>query len=211
MNVRPLILLLLLSLCFTDLNAQTHKPTLEDPGDGRKSVFRGKYHFRTEEGDTCLMVVFNEITVYPPLVFKNKKEEEFYWRTVRDVRRTLPYAKLIANTLVETYEYISTFPTQKEREDYLKDMEKSVFKEYKPVLKQFTRQQAKTLVKLIRRETDQSGYEILKAFLGTFRATFWQGFGRLFGVNLKGSFNPEKNHDDAIIDRVATLIEEGAL
>lgn len=211
MMMRRLIFILLLALFAPPIGAQTTVPTLENPGDGRKGVYKGKYHFTTEEGDTCLMLVFNEITVYPPLVFKNKKEEEFYWRTVRDVRKALPYAKLIANTLVETYEYISTFPTQKEREDYLKSMEKSVFKEYKPVMKQFTRQQAKTLVKLIRRETDQSGYEILKAFLGSFRATFWQGFGRLFGVNLKGSYNPQKNREDAIIDRVATLIEQGSL
>ena len=105
---------------------------------------------------------------------------------MRDVKKALPYAKLICETLIETYEYIETFPTQQEREQYLKEMESSVFNQYKPVLKKFSRNQARMLVKLIQRETDQSGYEILKAFLGSFRATFWQGFGRLFGVSLKG-------------------------
>lgn len=28
-------------------------PTLENPGDGRLPVYKGKYHFVTEEGDTC--------------------------------------------------------------------------------------------------------------------------------------------------------------
>ncbi len=74
------------------------------------------------------MLVFNEITVFPPLKFKNKKEQDFYWRTVRDVRKTLPYAKLICETLIETYEYIETFPTQKEREKYLKEMESAIFR-----------------------------------------------------------------------------------
>jgi hypothetical protein len=157
------------------------------------------------------VLVFNEITVYPPFKFKNKKQEEFYWRTVRDVKKTLPYAKLICETLIETYEYIETFPTQKEREKYLKDMESAVFEQYKPVLKKFTKGQAKMLVKLIQRETNQSGYDILKAFLGSFRATFWQGFGRLFGVNIKGKFTPATNADDAIIERVCTLVEQGQL
>lgn len=67
------------------------------------------------------------------------------------------------------------------------------------------------LVKLIQRETNQSGYDILKAFLGSFRATFWQGFGKLFGVNIKGSYKPEKDRNDAIIERVATLVEQGQL
>ncbi len=180
-------------------------------GSGMQKVFRGKYHTVTPEGDTVLVVIFNEITVFPPMKFKNKKQEEFYWRTVRDVKKALPYAKLICETLVETYEYIETFPDQKERERYLKEMEGAVFEQYKPVLKKFSKNQARMLVKLIQRETNQSGYDILKAFLGSFRATFWQGFGRLFGVNLKGKYSPSTDEKDAIIERVCTMVEQGQL
>ena len=185
--------------------------TVEQPGSGIQPVFRGRYHKVTEEGDTVLVVVFNEITVFPELKFKNKKEQEFYWKTVRDVKKALPYAKLICETLLETYEYIETFPTQEERERYLKEMESSVFNQYKPALKRFSRNQARMLVKLIQRETDQSGYDILKAFLGSFRATFWQGFGKLFGVNLKGDYRPDSDENDAIIERVVIAVEQGQL
>ena len=164
-----------------------------------------------EEGDTVLVVNMRELTVYPPMKFKNSKDEEYYWRTVRDVKLTLPYAKLIAETLVETYEYIETFPTQKEREDYLKKMEKALFEQYKPVLKRFSKRQAKVLIKLIQRETHQSSYDIVKAFLGTFRATFWQGFGKMFGVSLKSSFSPKKDKADATLDRIARCVEQGTL
>ena len=142
---------------------------------------------------------------------KSKREEKFYWRTVRDVRKTLPYAHLICETLLETYEYIETFPTQEEREKHLKAMESALFNQYKPALKKFTRNQAKILVKLIYRETNQSSYDIVKAFLGGFRAGFWQMFGKMFGINLKGKFDPNKNREDAIIERIACLIEDGRL
>lgn len=187
------------------------KRTIENPGTGRQRVFRGKYHTVSPEGDTVLVLIFNDITVFPELKFKNKKQHDFYWRTVRDVKKTLPYAKLICETLLETYEYIETFPTQAEREKYLKEMEAAVFKQYKPVLMRFTKNQARMLVKLIQRETNQSGYDILKAFLGSFRATFWQGFGRLFGVNLKGKYNPDKDSNDAIIERVCVAVEQGEI
>ncbi len=49
----------------------------------------------------------------------------------------------------------------------------------------------------------------MKAFLGSFRASFWQGFGKLFGVSLKSDFKPTKDRNDAIIDRIATGIEQG--
>lgn len=204
---RPHILLVLLLFFLT---ASAQQPTLEDPGDGRINSVRG-YYYTEIDGEQVRMLVLNNVTVYPPLKFKNKKEEEFYWRTVRDVKRTLPYAKLICATLLETYEYIETFPTQAERERYLKEMEGAVFNQYKPVLKKFTKSQAKMLVKLIRRQTDQSGYDILKAFLGSFRATFWQGFGKLFGVNLKGDYRPDSDENDAIIERVVIAVEQGQL
>ena len=184
--------------------------TLHNPGTGRNPYYQG-YTYRVEDGDTILVLMLSEITCFNELHFRNRKEEQFYWRTVRDVRLTLPYAKLIAETLVETYEYVETFPTDRERRKYLSDMEDALFAQYKPVLKKFSRSQAKVLVKLIQRETNQSSYEIVKAFLGSFRATFWQGFGKLFGVSLKSEFKPATDRKDAILDRVATLIEQGAL
>ncbi|MBD5326223.1 MAG: DUF4294 domain-containing protein [Bacteroides sp.] len=165
----------------------------------------------SESGDTSYHVVLKTITVFPEWKFKNKKEEEFYWRTVRDVKKALPYAKMICRTLTETYEYIETLPDTKTREKHLKDMESAVFDQYKPAMKKFTKKQANLLVKLIMRETNQTGYDILKAFLGNFRAAFWQGFGKLFGVSLKGKFEPDKNREDAIIERVCIAVEQGTI
>lgn len=172
---------------------------------------KGFYHDVDEYGDTVRVTIYNPVYIYPPLKFKNKKEEEFYWRTVRDVRRTLPYAKFAFATLCETYEYIQTIPDQKERDKHLKNLEKDIFNRYKPVIKSFTKNQGKVLLKLIARETNQSGYNIVKAFLGSFRAGFWQTFGRFFGMNLKVKFQPEKDRKDAIIERIAIQIEQGIL
>ncbi len=211
------ILTLLAVLCAgSPLSAAVAEPDpaeVEEPvkvGSGRVKPLQG-YYFFDYEGENTLMLVLADVTVFPPMKFKNKKEEEFYWKTVRDVKKTLPYAKLICETLIETYEYIETFPTQKEREEHLKKMEGEVFKQYKPALKKFTKSQAQMLVKLINRETNQSSYNILKAFLGSFRAGFWQTFGRLFGVNLKTSYRPDKDRKDAIVERVATMVELGQL
>jgi len=204
------VLVVFILFVVTSLAAPARR-NLDNPGSAHNSIYRGYSYRIDEQGDTILVLMLNEITCFPTLKFKNKKEEDFYWRTVRDVRLTLPYAKLIAETLIETYEYIETFPTKKEREQYLKKMEKALFEQYKPVLKKFSRRQAKVLVKLIQRETHQSSYDIVKAFLGSFRATFWQGFGKLFGVSLKSDFRPEKNKEDATIDRIATGIEQWRL
>ncbi len=186
-------------------------PQLSGTPEMKIKGYRGFYRFVDEYGDTCRMTVFNDFYVYPPLKFKNKKQEEFYWRTVRDVRKTLPYAKLAFAALTETYEYIQTLPDKKTREKHLKRLEKDIVNQYKPVVKHMTKGQGKILLKLITRETDQNSYHIVKAFLGSLRASFYQAVGRFFGMNMKNGFNPAKNEEDAIIDRIATLIEQGSL
>lgn len=163
------------------------------------------------KGDTIYKVIMNNIIVYPEEKFRNKQEEDLYWRTVNDVRKTLPYAKLINRTLQETYEYIETFPTQKEKEDYLKRFEKEVFNQYKPELQKFSKNQGKVLIKLVNRETNQKSYYIIKAFMGTFRAGFWQTFGRFFGVNMREGFSPKSNSKDAMLERICVRIEQGIL
>lgn len=207
------VILILLAAMLGSVGAGVCHAQEKETGELQLKVkaVKGYTHIVDEYGDTCRLTYLREIVVYPPMKFKNKKEEDFYWRTVRDVRKTLPYAKLAFSTLCETYEYIQTIPDKKEREKHLKTLEKDIFEQYKPVVKNMTKNQGKVLLKLINRETDQSTFNIVKAFLGSFRAGFWQTFGRFFGMNMRAGFHPEKNKEDATIDRIATLIEQGTL
>ena len=205
-RIHALLLALTAALFAMQARGQVAIDQLEVPSPLQK-VYAGYYHFiEPESGDTLMMLVMNNITIYPRERFRNKAEEEFYWKTVRDVKRTLPYAKLICSTLLETYEYIDTYQNEKQKQAYLTQFEKAIFKEYKPVMKKMTKGQGKMLIKLINRETNQNSYNIVKAFLGTFRAGFWQTFGRFFGVSLKQGFHPSKNKEDAMIERICVRV-----
>ena len=193
-------------------------PAVNDPLDNielpsaLQKTFAGYYHFiEPSTGDTLAMIVFNPITIYPRERFRNKAEEKFYWKTVRDVKRTLPYAKLISSTLLETYEYLDTYKSEKQKQAYLEKFEKEIFNQYKPTMKKMTKSQGKMLIKLINRETNQSSYSIVKAFLGTFKAGFWQTFGKFFGVSLKQGYKPDRDKNDALIERICVRVEQGTL
>jgi hypothetical protein len=159
--------------------------------------------------DTLKTMVLNAIYIYPPQTFKRKGQEEQYRKLIRDVKKTLPYAKLIYNTLIETYEYMMTLPDDKAREEHLKRMEKELFEEYKPVLKKMTLSQGKLLIRLIDRECNQNSYHILKAFLGPFRAGFWNLFANMFGASLKSDWEPDGK--DAAAERIVQMVEMGIL
>ena len=176
----------------------------------RYPIFSDPYLAVIETGDTVIMINIRPVFCMPEYKFKNKKDEKFYWKTVRDVKKTLPYAKMVRAALIETYEYVQTIP-EEERAAHFKQMEKDIFNEYKPVLKEFTYSQAKMLILLIDRECNQNSHHILKAFLGCFRAGYWQTFGRMFGLNLKDDYEPNKKEKDRIIERVCILVESGML
>jgi hypothetical protein len=162
-----------------------------------------------DKGDTIALVQLREIFIYPELRFKNKRAKQNYDKLVRDVKRTLPYAKMVYETLIETYEYMETLPNDKAREQHLKRMEKDLYKEYTPELRRLTLSQGKLLIKLINRECNQSSYNILKAYLGSFRAGFWNIFAGVFGASLKTDYDPKGK--DALTERVVVMVERGLI
>lgn len=162
-----------------------------------------------EGNDTVAVVNLRDVVVFPELKFKNEKEKVKYTKLVRDVKRAYPYAQLIYETLIETYEYMETLPDDKSRQQHLERMEKELFKQYKPELKKLTFSQGKLLIKLIDRQCNQSSYNLLKAYLGSFRAGFWNIFAGLFGASLKTTYDPYG--EDAMTERVVVLVERGLI
>jgi hypothetical protein len=162
-----------------------------------------------KSNDSIRVLVMNDIYVYPPQMYREFSGDVKYQKMIRDVKKTLPYAKMIYTTLIETYEYIMTMPNEEDRRKHLSRMEDDMFKEYKPVLKKMSLSQGKLLIKLVDRECNQTSYELVKAFLGSFRAGFWNIFAGMFGASLKSNWEP--NGRDAATERIVEMVEMGLL
>ena len=161
------------------------------------------------EGDTIASLRMPTLYCFKPLVFKNKKQQQQYNRLVRNVKKTLPIAKEVNRAIIETYEFIQTLPDEKTRQKHLQAVEKSVKEQYTPRMKKLTLSQGKLLIKLINLETDSSSYELVKAFLGPFKAGFYQAFAAIFGSSLKKEYHPEE--EDAMIEQIVLLVESGQI
>ena len=164
-----------------------------------------------ENGDTLPNILLPQVYVYPVLVFKDKKQEKFYWKTVRDVKRTLPYAKLVSKMLKEIDRDLAALPNDRERKKYMDAKEEELLATYKPILKRFTLSQGKMMIRLVDRECNKTSYQLIKQFRGGFRAVFWQGFAKMLGANLKVSYDANTNEEDRIVERVINLVEAGQL
>ena len=160
-------------------------------------------------GDSITAIIFPTFYKYPPMTFKNDKERDRYNRLVANVKRLLPLAKLAKYTVIETYDYLQTLPTKKEKAEHIKLVEDGLKKQYAPTLKRLSRSQGRLLVKLIDRECGQTGYNIAQAFIGSFKANIYQAMAFCFGNSLTKRYDPEG--DDRYTERVVRLVESGQL
>ena len=162
-----------------------------------------------EDGDSLLYMEMNNVYVFPPVTFKNKKQQQAYSRLVKNVKTVLPLAKEANMIMMETAEYLETLPDKKSRDEHMKRVEKGIMQAYKPRMKKLTYSQGKLLIKLIYRESHSSSYELIQAFLGPVKAGFYQAFAWAFGASLKKEYDPESI--DRLTERVVLMVEAGQL
>lgn len=151
----------------------------------------------------------NAIYIYGSMNNMTEDEVIRYTRLLRDVKKTYPYARIIAQSVIETYEIMQTLETDKQRDDHIKAVKKYMMKRYKPELSKLTKRQGRILIKLVDRECGSSSYDIVKAIIGDFQAGFYNVFAGLFGNSLKTRYEPEGK--DADIEKIVFLIEKGEI
>lgn len=206
-----LYIILTVMLLATSLSAQTEERPEDRQVDMDDPTFvpTVKVGKVLDNGDSIQYMEMNNVYVYPNLTFKNAKQAAAYNRLVKNVKTVLPIAKEVNQIIVETYEYLETLPDKKSKDEHMKRVEKSIFKEYKPRMKKLTYSQGKLLIKLVYRECDSRSYDIIKAFLGPIRAGFYQAFASLFGASLKKDYDAEGT--DRLTERVVLMVEAGQL
>lgn len=204
--MRRAICILILSL--TTIHAWSNNQQ-NSPIPSHGMSFVEKVELQVKNNDTFYLARMHDIYVYPKLVFRNKQQERFYWKTVRDVKKTLPFAKLLAQEMVFADQQLAMIPDKKMRKRWWKDHEKYLFKKYEQDFRKMTASQGQMLMKLMDRESDRTSYEIIKHYRGKASANFWQFIAKLFKNDLKEGYDAEDK--DRIVERVINLVEAGQL
>ena len=160
-------------------------------------------------GETIPNIQLPTVYVFKPLKFKNEKERQEYYRLIRNVKKVYPISREINRAIIETYEYLQTLPNEKARKKHIKRVEKGLKEQYTPQMKKLSFAQGKLLIKLIDRQSNQTSYELVKAFIGPFKAGFYQAFAALFGASLKKEYDPQG--EDKLTERVVLMVENGQI
>jgi len=162
-----------------------------------------------ENGDTIYVQFLNEVEVFAPLVFDSKRNAKRYSRMVSYVKKVYPYAKVAGIKMREYESILEKTEKKKDRKKIMRRAEQELKEEFEEELKKLTYMQGEILLKLIDRETNTSSFKLVKDMRGGFRASFYQGFARLFGFNLKERYDPDGR--DKEIEYIVQMIEQGKI
>lgn len=152
-------------------------------GSNAQAVLR----FEVIDGDTFPIYVFDEVILKE---MPDTMAQKRYLRLVRDVKVTLPYAKLAAFRLQVMDDNLSNIESEKERKRYARKTEKAVKEQFLDDLKKLSISQGRLLIKLIHRETGRTSYEILDQYTNPFTSIFYQSMAKMYGTTLKTTFDP---------------------
>ena len=164
---------------------------------------------KVTNGDTLYMAWLHEVWIYPPMKFKNKKQEKFYWRTVRDVKKCLPYAKMITKDMEYADAELAKLPDNKARKKWWRAFERQLYKKYEKDFRGMYASQGRMLMLLLDRETERTSYDLIKQYKGKAAANFWQFVAKLFKNDLKEEY--DASDKDKFVERVINLVEAGQL
>ena len=162
------------------------------------------------EGDTLPYYHLKEVSIVESGSLLSEKEIKKNQKLIRNVKKMLPYAKIGKQRLDELERRVGNLP-KKERKAAIKQAEKDLLADFKDELEDCTISQGKVLLKLIDRETGRTSYALVDELRGKLRAGFYQTFARLFGYNLKASYDPKNNKEDNLIERIVISVEHGKL
>ncbi len=128
------------------------------------------------------------------------------YKTIYNLRKVFAFAKKAREMKDRLDKQLLTIHDSGERRKAIKAMEKEVWASFESAARQMSTSQGKLLLKLLARETGQTGYAIVKEYKGAIPAVFWQGVAVMFRQNLKSTY--DSLGEDALLEQIVRKYEK---
>jgi len=146
-----------------------------------------------EHGDTIAVYTLKDTRISPP-PDPDLAEKQKEWEHLRkNVCGLMSYANIVVYKMHEIDARMNAMDKKKDRKKYLRAEREQLAKDYGAKLKDLSVYQAKILIKLIYRQTGKTSYDLIKEYESGFTAGFWQTLSKLDAMDLKDTYDPNKD------------------
>jgi hypothetical protein len=190
---------LLLFLCCIAGHALSQSK-LPHPKLGKNDTI--KTYLTDYEGELIPWIVGQDVKIIDARIFASEDDRRNYNRLKYNVYKVMPYARIAGDKYRQLQRNLATTADKGKQKEMIKACEKEVKDLFNREVKNLTISQGEILIKLIDRETGTTSYELAKQLKGGFHAFMFQSVARIFGHNLKETYDPEQERDiEAILQQ----------
>ncbi len=147
------------------------------------------------DGELMPMYVGKEVIIRDVRIFKTQADHDNYRRLKYNIYKVLPYARYASERYAQLQRSLATTTDKRRQKRMVDTCENEIKGLFKKEIENLTISQGEILIKLIDRQTGNTSYEMVKDLKGGIKAFMFQSLARLFGHNLKESYNPGEEHD----------------
>ena len=186
-----LLVVLMSKMAFAQYN---NDPTIKSKNDTIKVAITNV------DNELVPWIVIPEIIITDTRLFKSAEERARFNRLRYNVLKVKPYAMFARREYSKLQSELTKVHGRKDKRLLIRAFETEIKDMFNREVKNLTKTQGGILTKLIDRETGNSSYDLLKDMKGGFTAFFYQSIARIFGNNLKNTYDPQEDRDiEAII------------
>ncbi len=152
-------------------------------------------YLTTVDGIKIPWIITEEVNVVDSRIFKSQRDREAYNRLRYNVIKVIPYAHFAGNRYRQLQRDLALTADKKKQKQLIKACELQIKDMFKKEVENLTVSQGEVLIKLIDREIGNTSYELVKELKGGFTAFVLQSAARLFGHNLKETYDRDEQRD----------------
>ena len=143
-------------------------------------------------------IVLEEVELISKMSYTT--HEYFYYK--KKVFKVYHYVDTIKNLIFELDNQLLAKAKKKQKKKVIRNYKKDLMERFMIEIKSLTRKEGVILSKLVFRELGVSVFDVIKQYKGVWSAFWWQNLAKLYDGDIKSDFQPKKNKEDFLIEKV---------
>jgi hypothetical protein len=165
-----------------------------------------KTYMTLDSGQFMPWIVIPDVRIVDTRIFKSQADYDNYKRLRYNVLKVLPYARFAGERYRQLQRDLALTSDRHKQKELIKACETQIKDLFNREIKEMTISQGEVLIKLIDRETGNTSFAMVKELKGGFSAFLLQSAARIFGHDLKETYDPDEQKDIEAILRQAGYV-----
>jgi hypothetical protein len=147
------------------------------------------------DGELVPWIVTPEVRIVDTRIFASTQDRANFYRLRYNVMKVLPYAQFAGKRYRQLQRDLALTADRKKQKELMKACENEIKGIFNKEIKDLTITQGEVLIKLINRETGNTSFAMVKELKGGFNAFVIQSVAKIFGHDLKETYDREEQRD----------------